>query len=145
MGVDGEPLTYETTRRVEFRDTDTAGMVHFSAFFVYMEQAEHEMLRHLGLSVVTEQGDVKISWPRVAASCDYRTPARFDDVLDVEVLVDRVGGKSITYAFRFTREKLVIAAGKLTVVCCRFQHGEPPRSIAIPDWFVQGLSGLAQK
>ncbi len=42
---------YRTTRRVEFRDTDAAGIVHFSAFFFYMESVEHEFLRQLGLSV----------------------------------------------------------------------------------------------
>ena len=58
---------YKTTRRVEFRDTDAAGMVHFSVFFVYMEQAEHELLRHLGLSVVLSDESGPISFPRVAA------------------------------------------------------------------------------
>ena len=42
---------FKTERRVEFRDTDAAGIVHFSVFFAYMEQAEHEFLRSLGLSV----------------------------------------------------------------------------------------------
>ena len=37
--------TFRTTRRVEFRDTDAAGIVHFSAFFFYMESVEHEFLR----------------------------------------------------------------------------------------------------
>ena len=44
------PLT--TRRRVEFRDTDAAGIVHFSAFFVWMESAEHELLRAAGVPVV---------------------------------------------------------------------------------------------
>ena len=39
------PEPYRTTRRVEFRDTDAAGIVHFSAFFFYMESVEHEFLR----------------------------------------------------------------------------------------------------
>ena len=42
---------FKTRRRVEFRDTDMAGIVHFSVFFAYMEQAEHELLRSLGLGV----------------------------------------------------------------------------------------------
>ncbi|MCG8653286.1 MAG: hypothetical protein MI861_25835, partial [Pirellulales bacterium] len=43
-----EAMTFSTKRRVEFRDTDAAGIVHFSAFFPMMEAAEHEMLRSLG-------------------------------------------------------------------------------------------------
>ena len=66
------PASYRTTRRVEFRDTDAAGIMHFSAFFNYMEQVEHEFLRHLGMSVLARDEEGAISWPRVSASCDYQ-------------------------------------------------------------------------
>src|SRR5213078_989612 len=45
------PAVFRTTRRVEFADTDMAGIVHFANFFRYMESAEHEFLRSHGLSV----------------------------------------------------------------------------------------------
>ena len=69
---------FVTTRRVEFSDTDAAGIMHFAAFFRLMEQAEHELLRSVGLSVhdVASQ----ISWPRVSAKCDYQSAARFEDL-----------------------------------------------------------------
>lgn len=59
--VDDAAVRWVTRRRVEFVETDAAGIVHFSSFFVYMEQAEHELLRHLGLNVFVddEQGDRK--------------------------------------------------------------------------------------
>jgi 4-hydroxybenzoyl-CoA thioesterase/acyl-CoA thioester hydrolase len=44
---------FHTARRVEFRDTDAAGIMHFSTFFNRMEEAEHELLRTLGTSVFT--------------------------------------------------------------------------------------------
>ena len=43
---------FVTRRRVEFMDTDMAGIVHFATFFRYMETAEHELLRKLGIPVV---------------------------------------------------------------------------------------------
>ncbi|MEL7264077.1 MAG: hypothetical protein AAFP69_04590, partial [Planctomycetota bacterium] len=49
QGADRDPFSIQ--RRVEFRDTDAAGIVHFSAFFPFMETAEHAFLRSLGLSV----------------------------------------------------------------------------------------------
>ena len=115
------PVRFKTNRRVEFRDTDAAGIVHFSAFFVYMEQAEHEMLRHVGLSVILEDADGPISWPRVSASCDYRNPAKFEDVLEVEVSVNRLTQRSVTYGFRFSRDETLIASGSITAVCCRIK------------------------
>ena len=54
-------------RRVEFRDTDAAGLAHFSTYFTFMEEAEHEFLRRRGLSVLMHDADGPLSWPRVAA------------------------------------------------------------------------------
>jgi 4-hydroxybenzoyl-CoA thioesterase/acyl-CoA thioester hydrolase len=134
-------LRFTTTRRVEFRDTDAAGIAHFSVFFVYMEQAEHELLRQLGLSVVYHDEEGEIGWPRVSANCEYCAPARFEELLDVDVVVQRLGSKSVTFAFRFTRGGIEIALGKLTAVCCRMRPGLPPQSIPIPAAIVHKLRG----
>ena len=77
-------------------------------------------------------GDV-VSFPRVAASCDFRSPARCEDVLEIDVTVERVGTKSVTYGFAFSQHGRDVAHGKMTSVCCRVPHGEPPVSIPIPD------------
>jgi acyl-CoA thioester hydrolase len=131
---------YKTKRRVEFRDTDAAGMAHFSVFFVYMEQAEHELLRHLGLSVHASDAKGVISFPRVAARCDYQRAARFEDVLDIEVAIVRLGKKSVTYEFNFMFEGRPVASGQTTTVCCRFAADGQPHSIPIPDTISQKLS-----
>jgi len=128
--------TYQTTRRVEFRDTDAAGIVHFSAFVVFMEQAEHEFLRSLDLSVhhPLEQG--AMSWPRVSVHCDFRSPAKFEDLLRVAVQVERIGTRSVTYRYAFEHQDgRPVADGTITAVCCHVDHGRPPKSIDIPDWF----------
>ena len=131
---------YTTTRRVEFRDTDTAGIMHFSAYFTYMEQAEHEFLRHLGLSVHLRDDEGVISWPRASAKCDYLGAARFEDVFQIHVSVARLGEKSVTFRFRFTRDDTQLALGSITAVCCRLDPaGEPPRSIPIPTAIAQKL------
>jgi acyl-CoA thioester hydrolase len=123
-------FTYQ--RRVEFRDTDMAGIVHFSVFFAYMEEAEHAFLRSLGMSVVSIIEGEKISWPRVAAECNYRRAIRFEQVLDINLSIDRIGDKSIAYRFEFLESGQVVADGKVTAVCCKINHGQSPQSIAIP-------------
>lgn len=120
-------------RRVEFSDTDMAGIVHFASFFRYMEAAEHEFLRRLGLSVVSYHGGEHISWPRVAASCDYSKPARFGDELQVEVSIEHLGSRSVKYRFVVRRGAEQLAVGNMTSVCCRIVPGELPKSITIPD------------
>src|SRR5437870_328477 len=117
------PATFRTTRLVEFGDTDMAGIVHFTRFFHFMESAEHALLRSLGLSVVTEWEGVRLSFPRVSASCDYLRPVRFEDVLTVDVAVKKLGRASVTYAFEFAKDGEAVARGQLTTVCCRTDTG----------------------
>lgn len=127
------PEAFQTNRHVEFRDTDAAGIVHFSVFFTYMEEAEHQLWRHLGLSVKQASGDDIVSWPRVSAHCDYKSPARFEDEVVIAVSVQRIGAKSVTFAFDLSVQGRDIATGTLTAVCCRIPQDGPPASIAIPD------------
>ena len=126
-------MSYHTTRRVEFHDTDLAGMMHFTGFFRAMEAAEHELLRELGLSVVGQDDQGEIGWPRVSASCDFQSPAHFEDVLDIEVSVAQLGEKSVTYAFHFTCDGRSLAKGEMTSACCRILPDAPPSSIPIPE------------
>ncbi len=137
------PTNFSMQRRIEFCETDAAGIAHFAAFFQYMEQAEHALLRHAGLSVIEDDEEGTVSWPRVSASCDYEDACQFEDVLDVEVHIENLSARSITYAFTFTRDNHEIARGKMTSVCCRIVHGKPPTSIEIPDWIRERLRPFA--
>jgi 4-hydroxybenzoyl-CoA thioesterase/acyl-CoA thioester hydrolase len=130
---------FKTQRRVEFRDTDAARMAHFSVFFVYMEQAEHELWRHLGLSVMLADDKGPISFPRVGARCDYQGAIHFEDLVDIEVAIVRLGEKSITYEFTFSHQGRAVASGQTTTVCCRLEADGSLKSIAIPAWIAQKL------
>jgi acyl-CoA thioester hydrolase len=137
------PTPFHTTRLVEFSDTDMAGIMHFSAFFRYMEAAEHELLRSMGFSVYSEIDGHPVSFPRVAASCEYRSPARCEDELAIDVTVRRVGEKSVTYGFAFTDGGRDVATGEMTSVCCRVDHGQPPVSMCVPPTLAEKLRALA--
>lgn len=128
------PAKFVVQRRIEFRDTDAAGIVHFSAFFPMMEAAEHALLRHVGLSVMhpLDEGG-HLSWPRVSANCDYKGAAKFEDLLDIEVYVAKLGNKSIRYGFDLSRASEKIASGSIAAVCCVLRPGELFESITIPD------------
>jgi acyl-CoA thioester hydrolase len=119
-------------RRVDFCDTDLVGIVHFANFFRYMESAEVEFLRSLGLSVTLFHKNESIGFPRVSVACDYVRPLHFDDVVDIDVTIERIGSKSITYNFAFTLEGNPVAKGRSTAVCCRMSEGRSMESIEIP-------------
>jgi len=123
---------FRTTRRVEFADTDMAGIVHFANFFRFMESAEVEFLHSLGLSVAMPWEGQRIGFPRVSASCDYFQPARFEEVLDIAVSVLKIGSKSVTYEFDFTHNGQMIAHGQICTCCCQVQGDHQLESIEIP-------------
>ncbi len=124
---------------MEFRDTDAAGIAHFSVFFNYMEETEHEFLRSLSLSVSMQDEQGTLSWPRVAASCDYVGAVGFEDRIDIELRIARLGTKSVTYAFRMRHEGRCVAEGRITAVCCRLERSAPPRSVPIPAHIAAAL------
>jgi len=121
-----------TRRKIEFADTDMGGIVHFSRFFIFMETAEHEFLDALGSSVVLNLDGVEIGWPRVAAKCEYKSPARYGDVLEIHVRVVRRGRSSMRYGFRFSVDDREIATGEMTSVCCELSPGKQVMAIPIP-------------
>jgi acyl-CoA thioester hydrolase len=127
-------FAYHETHRVRFAETDMAGIVHFSNFFRYMENAEDAFFRALGLSIHMSIDGRTISWPRVHAECDYQAPVRFEDELDVHMWVRKKTRKTITYDFAFRVEDRAIAAGSVTAVCVAVD-GETKEmtSIAIPE------------
>jgi acyl-CoA thioester hydrolase len=120
-------------RRVQFSETDMAGIVHFSNYYRYMEEAEHAYLRSIGLSVMMtlEDGTI-IGWPRVRTSCAYEAPARFEDEIEIRLNVSRKGVKSLTLDMEFWRGETRLAHGTLKTVCCIVAHNADLKSIAIP-------------
>ena len=132
--------SFTTTHRVEFHETDLAGIVHFANFYRYMEVAEHEFLHSLGLSIMEKRDDGSTwGWPRVSSKCSFESPAFYQDVLEVRVTVERIGVKSLTINYEFWRDETRIARGQMKTVCCVFRPGEPMRSIEIPPAFISQL------
>src|SRR5881394_2601000 len=127
---------FRLRRRVEFSETDMAGIVHYSNFFRYMESAEHAFFRSLGFSIVTREVDPPVGWPRVHASCDYKAPLRFEDEVEIHLVVTEKKSKSLTYEFRFRKmsgdEGVEVARGALTVVCVRHE-GNQMKAATIPE------------
>ncbi|HEX3314923.1 MAG TPA: thioesterase family protein [Gemmataceae bacterium] len=135
-------MSFRTQRRVDFCDTDLAGIVHFSNYLRYMEAAEVAFLRERGLNVSLDFEGQHLGFPRVSVRCDYETPARFGDVLDIDVTLERLGAKSVTYAFVFTRGGEILARGTMTSVCCVATKGGRLEPIEIPEGIRAKLTAI---
>jgi YbgC/YbaW family acyl-CoA thioester hydrolase len=114
---------FSIKRRVEFSETDAAGIMHFSNFFKFMESAEHAFFRSLGHSVILPEYQGRLSLPRVHAACDFTRPLRFEDEVEVRLLVEKKTSRSLTYRFRLFNisgpAPEEAARGRFTVVCTR--------------------------
>ena len=136
---------FQTTRRVEFHDTDLAGIIHFSNYFLYMEQAEHELFRSLGLRIHHVNPDGSgYGWPRVSATANFSLPARYDDVLDVRVTLVRIGRRSLTTGYEFWRGGEQLALGEMKTAYCRVIAPGRIESADIPDDVAAKLAALGQ-
>jgi YbgC/YbaW family acyl-CoA thioester hydrolase len=117
-------------RRVQFYETDAAGMVHFSCFFRYMEEAEHALWREAGLSIMPDHAEV--GFPRVAAAFEYHRPLRFEDEFEIAIRITAIADKTISYACVLSKGDTRIASGTLTIACVRKRAGEPLKATSIP-------------
>ncbi len=118
-------------RRVTYPETDASGIVHFTNFFKYVEEAEHALWRAAGLSITGR--DPEVGFPRVGASFEYRRPLRFEDEFDVHLRVAEKTAKTIRYAAVLRKDGEVLGEGSLTIICVRRRPGEPMRAADIPD------------
>ena len=126
---------FKLTRQVEFSDTDVAGIMHFSNFFRFMEAAEHAFFRSLGTSI--HGAGSELGWPRVHADCDFKHPLRFEDLVEIRLLVREKRKKSIVYTFIFRKlneqPAREVARGTLAVACVqRDKRGGKMQGIPIP-------------
>lgn len=121
---------HTTQRRIEWADTDMAGIVHFARFLVFMETAEHRFREALGYPVGEDSSNgASLGWPRVSVACDYGRPVRFGEELEVRTRVVDMGTSSLTFGFTFLREGTVVAEGRMTSVCCRLEPDLQPAPI----------------
>lgn len=122
------PTEFTYRRRVEFADTDTANVAHFTALFRYMEEAEHAFYRSLGATAYDWSEEGVSGMPRVAAALEFLRSVRYGDELEIRLVVSEVRTRSIRYEVTFLAEEggetFEIATGSMTVVSAARRHGE---------------------
>ncbi len=122
---------YRLRRRVHFYEADPAGIVHFSWFSRYMEEAEHALWREAGLSIAPLASD--IAFPRVAMTFDFRRPLRFEDEFMVHIRIAAIGRASMRYTCVVSRDGQEVAIGSLTIACVRRAEDASMQAVPIPD------------
>jgi acyl-CoA thioester hydrolase len=118
------PSEFRIARTVEFSETDMAGIMHFSNFFRWMEACEAAFYRSLNLPLISFVPGSVVGWPRVKASCDYKAPLRFNDNIEVRLLVREVRTRAVIFVFQFRKVDVagqvlpdIMAQGEIAAVC----------------------------
>lgn len=113
--------------RVRYAETDQAGMAHHSSFLPWFEEGRIELLRSLGKPYQEFEAE-GMHFPVREVFCRYWTPARFDDVLVISTSIEQVGGASVQFNYRITRQvdETLIAEG-LTRHACVDNDGKVKR------------------
>jgi YbgC/YbaW family acyl-CoA thioester hydrolase len=123
----GKPFIYQS--RVRFGDTDASGRIFYVSLLPHFDAAEAEFLRSLGVPYSLIQ-NAQVGFPRVRVECDYTGALVYDDLMDIAVTVDNVGGASFRLAFDVTVEGRDAAHGKVTIVSIDRQTHRP---IPLPE------------
>jgi len=109
-------MIFKTEVRVRFSETDMAGWVYYGNYFVYFEVGRATMYRELGVTY----NDLKkegLMLPIVEAHCEYRHPAKYDDVLEVHTRITEVREKSLRTEYEVYKEGVLLARGYCIQVC----------------------------
>jgi len=115
FSVPGQPFTW--TVRVYYEDTDTGGVVYYANYLKFFERARTEWLRAAGFgqqALAAEQG---LQFVVARIECDYRRPARLDDVIDLDVRVIQAGRVSVVFEQTARRGDDVLAQARVRAGC----------------------------
>jgi acyl-CoA thioester hydrolase len=89
-----------TTIRVRYAETDQMGVAYHSNYFIWCEVGRVELLRQLGFEYSQMEIEHACHLPVVEASCRYKSPARYDDVVTIETTVSALRSTVIKFAYR---------------------------------------------
>lgn len=131
------PSPFRFSFRVVWADTDAAQVVHYSNYFRFFERTEEEFYRQLGFSF-TETAEKRLWFPRVEALCRYQKPARFNDLLEVELTIEEMKEKSLKYSFKVSNKDTatLLATGHIIIVTADKETG---KAIPIPKEIAEKL------
>ncbi len=142
----------QTTIRVRYAETDQMGVVYYANFFVWFEVGRVELLRQLGFDYKQMELADNCYIAVVDASCRYKSPARYDDVLLLETRVAGMRRSVLKFAYRILRlesvagdDPMLLAEGETTHVVVDRHMGKTPlpeKYAAAIERFMEGPQGV---
>ena len=129
------------TIRVYYEDTDTGGVVYYANYLKFFERARTEWLRAVGFEQQKMADELGLRFIISRVECEYRQPARLDDVVEIDVRVARTGGASIIFEQTARRGAEVLATARVRAGCIDTVHYAPQ---PLPPLLLQALGSFDQ-
>jgi acyl-CoA thioester hydrolase len=103
--------------RVIYGDTDQMGVVYYANYLRYFEAARNEFIRAKGLRYRDFEQELRLMLPVVEANVQYHKPARYDDLLTVEIALTEARRASARFGYRIVRDGEVLVTGHTVHAC----------------------------
>jgi acyl-CoA thioester hydrolase len=126
-----------TQLRVIYGDTDQMGVVYYANYLRYFEAARNEFIRAKGLRYRDFEERFGLLLPVAEASVSYKSPARYDDLLTVEITLGEARRASARFEYRLLRDDGTLLCTGHTVHACVDRAGKLQR---LPAELVQALA-----
>ncbi|HEX4128780.1 MAG TPA: thioesterase family protein [Pirellulales bacterium] len=124
---------HEIQIRVRYQETDAMGILHHTNYLTYFEMGRTELLRANGMSYRDVEA-MGVFMVVVRMECNYRRPARYDDLLTLRTRTRRVTAARIDHEYQLLRGDELLCEANSTLACVDRQ-GSVQR---VPDWMRRG-------
>lgn len=128
-------LEFTTSVEVAWGDCDAAGIVFYPQFFRFMDTAFHRLLRSRGTGQRELQGEFGVlGTPLMEASAVFKSPARYDDILAMRVVIEELGPKIIRIAYSASLGDRLVFTGREVRALVAERDGKL-KSVELPEAF----------
>lgn len=110
-------MVHRLPLRVYYEDTDLAGIVYYANYLKFIERGRSEWIRGLGVDQAALKRDHGLVFAVRRIEADYLRPARYDDQLVVETVLQAETGARLVMGQTVTRDGEVLFSAVVTIVC----------------------------
>ena len=122
-----ENISFKWDVRIYFEDTDSGGVVYHSNYLKFMERARTEWLRSLNLNQAELKKKDKIMFVVAKVDINYIKPARFNDQLTIETIVDKIGASKVNLTQDIYNNSDLCTSAKVNIACLNSNNFKPQR------------------
>lgn len=109
-------MRHHRSFRVRFGDADPAGIVYYPRFFEWFHDAFEALFEAAtGRAYADILGRDRVGFPAVQVATEYLSPARFGELVDLEVFLSRLSNRSATFEYRVRRDGSLLATASIKV------------------------------